>query len=80
MPDLPIHQAQQDLQALIKEVTESHQPIRITGSQGNAVLLSEADWSNIQETLYLLSVPGMRDSIREGLATPVEDCSEALDW
>ncbi|PSN15643.1 type II toxin-antitoxin system prevent-host-death family antitoxin [filamentous cyanobacterium CCP5] len=70
MSDLPVSQAQDSLQQLINEVSQSHKPVVITGSSGNAVLLSEEDWSSIQETLYLLSVPGMRESIKEGLTTP----------
>jgi prevent-host-death family protein len=65
---------------LIDEAAASHEPITITGKRANAVLISEEDWRAIQETLYLLSVPGMRDSIREGLATPLEECSKELDW
>ncbi len=52
----------------------------ITGKRGNAVLLSEADWNSIQATLHRLSIPGMRESIREGMDTPVDECDEALDW
>jgi PHD/YefM family antitoxin component YafN of YafNO toxin-antitoxin module len=65
---------------LIDEVARSHEPIYITGKRANAVLSSEDDWRSIQETLYLLSIPGMRESIREGLDTPVNKCSEELDW
>jgi antitoxin YefM len=65
---------------LIHSVSQSHQPILITGEGGNAVLLSESDWSAIQETLYLLSVPGMRESIKEGLATPIDECDRELVW
>jgi PHD/YefM family antitoxin component YafN of YafNO toxin-antitoxin module len=61
-------------------VAQSHQPVVITSDQGNAVLLSQEDWSSIQETLYLLSVPGMRESIQAGLAVAVDDCDEALAW
>lgn len=68
---IPINEAQQHLQELIDSVSQSHQPIVIAGQNNNAVLLSEADWAAIQETLYLLSVPGMRESIQEGLATPI---------
>ena len=75
-----IHDAKENLQQLVEQVVESHQPIVITGEQKNAILLSEDDWSSIQETLYLLSIPGMRESIRAGLATPIEECSEDLDW
>lgn len=71
---IPINEAQQRLQDLIDSVSQSHQPIVIAGQSNNAVLISEADWASVQETLYLLSVPGMRESIREGLATPIEEC------
>lgn len=80
MSTLPIDDAQLNLQKVIDEVTESHQPMLIQGANSNAVLLSEEDWSSIQETLFLLSVPGMRESIRAGLAMPVEDCTGELDW
>lgn len=68
------------LYRLIEDVAASHIPILIQGKQSNAVLIAEEDWRAIQETLYLLSIPGMRESIREGLATPVEDCDEELGW
>ena len=71
---IPINEAQKQLQQLIDAVSQSHQPIVIAGQTSNAVLLSESDWVSVQETLYLLSVPGMRESIREGLARPIEDC------
>ena len=77
---IPVNEAQQQLQDLIDSVSESHQPIVIAGERNNAVLLSEADWASVQETLYLLSVPGMRESIREGLATPIEECDRELEW
>jgi len=77
---IPINEAQKQLQQLIDSVSQSNQPIVIAGQTSNAVLLSEADWASVQETLYLLSVPGMRESIREGLATPIEDCDRQLQW
>jgi len=77
---IPVSEAQQQLQNLIDSVSQSHQPIVIAGQRSNAVLLSEADWTAVQETLYLLSVPGMRESIREGLATPIEECDRELEW
>jgi PHD/YefM family antitoxin component YafN of YafNO toxin-antitoxin module len=55
-------------------------PERIAGKRGAAVLLSEEDWNAIQETLYLLSIPGMRESIRKGLKTPVAKCKTELRW
>lgn len=72
--------ARTNLYRLIDEAAQSHQPIHITGKRNNAVLLSESDWSAVQETLYLLGVPGMRESIREGLAEPVDQCRTELDW
>jgi antitoxin YefM len=77
---IPLNEAQEQLQNLIDSVSQSHQPIVISGETGNAVLLSESDWASVQETLYLLSIPGMRESIREGLVTPIEDCDRELDW
>jgi antitoxin YefM len=77
---IPIKEAQKQLQQLIDSVSESHQPVVIAGQTSNAVLLSESDWASVQETLYLLSVPGMRESIREGMATPIEECDRHLDW
>jgi antitoxin YefM len=68
------------LQQLIDEVVRSHQPIVIMGAGSNAVLLSEEDWSNIQATLALLSIPSMRESIQAGLATSLKACDGELDW
>ena len=80
MPTLSATEARSKLYRLIDQAASSHEPIVITSKRGNAVLLSEDDWRAIQETMYLLNIPGMRESIRDGLATPVEDCTEELDW
>jgi prevent-host-death family protein len=80
MPAITVTEARAKLYHLIDEVKLSHEPTIITSKRGNAVLISEDDWRAIQETLYLLSIPGMRESIKEGLATPVEQCSEEIDW
>ncbi len=80
MTTLTVSEARATLYRLIDEAAASHRPIRITGRRNSAVLVSEDDWSAIQETLYLLSIPGMRESIREGLATPIEECEQELDW
>jgi antitoxin YefM len=80
MATLTASQARSKLYRLIDETAASHQPILITGKRGNAVLVSEDDWRAIQETVYLLSIPGMRESIREGLDTPIEECAKGLDW
>ena len=80
MTEITATEARSNLYRLIDETAESHQPIVIMGKWNKAVLVSEEDWSAIQETLYLLSVPGMRESIREGMDTPVDACDEELDW
>ena len=80
MTMLKIAQARSKLHALVSKAAAGHKPIVITGKNGNAVLLAEEDWNAINETLYLLSVPGMRESIREGMATPLEECAQELDW
>ena len=78
---IPIKEAQQQLQQSIDAMSQSHQPIAIAEQTSNAVLLSESDWASVaRETLYLLSVPGMRESIREGMATPIEECARELQW
>jgi antitoxin YefM len=80
MPTLTASEARSSLYRLIDEAAASHQPMLITGKRNNAVLVSEEDWAAIQETLQLISIPGMRESIREGMQTPVEQCTEALEW
>ena len=73
-------EARSKLYRLIDEAMQSHEPITITGKRGNAVLIAEQDWNAINETLFLLSIPGMRESIREGMETNLEDCESDLDW
>jgi prevent-host-death family protein len=80
MTTLSATEARAKLYSLIDEASTTHEPIRITGKRGNAVLLSEEDWNAVAETLHLLSVPGMREAIKEGLETPIEDCAKELDW
>ena len=80
MTTITATEARANLYRLMDAAAESHEPVVITGKRTRAVLVSEDDWRAIQETLFLISVPGMRESIREGMETPVEDCSEDLDW
>jgi len=72
--------ARKKLYQLINETSEVHEPIQISGKNNNAVLISEDDWRAVQETLFLISIPKMRDSIREGLSEPLSECTEELDW
>ncbi len=80
MRTYPVSRARSQLFRLLQEVTEAHAPVQITGKHGNAVLVSEEDWGLIQETLYLLSIPGMRESILKGIEEPLDECDDELDW
>ena len=73
-------EARNNLYRLIDQTTLSHEPIVITGKRGNAVLLAEEDWRAVQETMHLLAIPGMRESIRDGLASPLEECQDEVEW
>ncbi len=72
--------ARNKLYSLIDQANESHIPIQITGKRGNAVLVSEDDWRAISETIHLSMIPGMIDSIKEGMNEDIEDCSDRLEW
>lgn len=73
-------EARTNLDRIMDQVAESHTPITITGERGDAVLVSAEDWAAIQETMFLLSVPGMRESIKAGMAEPANSCAEELEW
>ena len=73
-------EARKQLYRLLDDVSQSHEPVQITGKRGNAVLVSEDDWRAVQETLYLVSIPGMRESILEGMAAPIDELDDELDW
>lgn len=72
--------ARQNLFRLIDEVNSNHEPVLITGKKGSAVLIAEGDWKAIEETLYLNAIPGMADSIREGMDTPPSEMDDELEW
>ena len=72
--------ARANLYRLIDQTNESHEPVIISGKRNNAILISEDDWNSIQETLYLTSIPGMRESIVEGMKEPLSESSKELDW
>ncbi len=80
MKTLTTTEARKNIYKLVKQTNETHEPIQITGKKNNAILIGENDWRNIQETLYLTSIPGMRESIIEGMQTPISDTSDKLDW
>lgn len=80
MTSITATEARKRLYALLDDVAESHEPIQIAGKRNSAILVSEADWRAVQETLYLTGIPGMRESVVKGLKTPVEKCDKELDW
>lgn len=80
MTSMTASQARAELYRLLDTLAESHEPIQITGKRHDAVLINEEDWRAIKETLHLLSIPGMRESIREGLETPLKNCDKKLNW
>ncbi|MFZ2360240.1 MAG: type II toxin-antitoxin system Phd/YefM family antitoxin [Anaerolineae bacterium] len=80
MTTITATKARSALYQLLDDVAVSHEPVLITGKRGNAVLIAEEDWRAINETLYLLSIPGMRESIIEGLNTPLAECDDEVEW
>ena len=80
MPLITASHARANLYRLIDQATESHQPIEIAGKRSSAVLVSSEDWQAIQETLHLLSIPGMRESIRDAMAVPLVDSATEPGW
>jgi antitoxin YefM len=80
MMTLNVTEARANLYKLIDDTTVSHEPVVITGKRGNAVLLAEDDWNAINETLHLLSVPGMRESILEGMQESTDSTATELNW
>ncbi len=80
MSSINVTNARKDLYRIVESVNESHEPVHITGKNASAVLIGEEDWKSIEETLHLLSIPGMRDSIVDGMKTPLGDLDSKLDW
>jgi len=80
MTTLTASEARAGLYRLIDQTAESHKPVIISGKRVNAVLISEEDWSAIQETLYLMAIPGMRESIKDAMAEPLAKSKKVLNW
>ncbi|MGH7858410.1 MAG: type II toxin-antitoxin system Phd/YefM family antitoxin [Candidatus Binatia bacterium] len=78
--NLSASEARANLYRLVDEVAEAHEPVYITGKRSDAVLVAAEDWNAVQETLYLLSIPGMRESIVEGMRTPISKTSDKPGW
>lgn len=80
MTTLTVTEARANLYKLVDEVADNHEPILITGRRTNAILISEEDWRAIEETIYLLGIPGMRESIIEGMNAPVDEFADEVEW
>ena len=80
MTTVNVTEARANLYKLIDDTLVNHEPVVITGKRGNAVLLAEDGWNAINETLHLLSVPGMRESILEGMQESIESAATELKW
>ena len=75
-----VTKARPELYKLLEQVAAGRKHLRLHSKRGSAILIAEGDWRSIQETLHLLSIPGMRESVIEGLKTPIEGCAEEPDW
>lgn len=80
MPTVTVTEARSTLYQLLDNVVASHEPVLITSKRSNAVLIAEEDWRAINETLYLLGIPGMRESIIAGMNTPIDECVDEVEW
>lgn len=80
MQTLTATQARKNIYQLLELLEKNHETVQITGKTTNAILITESDWNAIQETLYLLSVPGMRESIKKGLKIPIKKCGKDIHW
>ena len=80
MNSITVTDARNTPNKLIDKTIDSREPLLISGNEANAVLISEEDWNAVNETLDLLSIQGMRESVIEGLQTPLEDCDESIEW
>jgi prevent-host-death family protein len=80
MKTISVTNARSNLYKLLDETKTSGEPIQITGKRSNGVLVSEDDWRAISETLFLLSTPGMRESIRDGLNAKIDECETEPKW
>ena len=80
MATLNVTEARANLYELMDETSASHEPIVFTGKRGNAVLLAEEDCKAINETLYLVSIPGTRESILDGMQENIDQTETELEW
>ena len=80
MDTINVTNARKNLYRIIKSISDSHEPIHVSGKNGSVVIIAEEDWKAIEETLFLTTDPKLRKSIIDGMNEPIEKCSEKLDW
>jgi PHD/YefM family antitoxin component YafN of YafNO toxin-antitoxin module len=80
MPVLTVNNVREKLDVILEEVQYTHEPLIIAGEKHSAVLVSEEVWRSIEETLYLTSIPGMKESIVKGKKERIEDCTTTIEW
>jgi PHD/YefM family antitoxin component YafN of YafNO toxin-antitoxin module len=80
MPVLNVASVREKLDDILEEVQSTYEPLIIAGEKHSAVLISEEAWRSIEETLYLTSIPGMKESIIEGMKERIEDCASTIEW
>ena len=80
MTTLSLEEATPKLAELLHQTSATHEPIMIAGENQLGVLMSEEYWRGMQETIFLMSIPGMTESIKESRAEPLDSCSKTLDW
>ena len=79
MPIVNATTARNNFFKIMEDVVITHEPIYVTGKAGNVVVISEEDYRSIQETLYLISILGVREKILRKFNTPLEDLVEDDD-
>jgi PHD/YefM family antitoxin component YafN of YafNO toxin-antitoxin module len=80
MPVMNVNSVKEKLDRILEEVQETYEPLFIAGKEHTAVLISEEVWRSIEATLYLSSIPGMKESIIAGMNENIEDCASAIEW
>lgn len=80
MTTMTVSKARSQLYRLLDQTAMDHKPIQIMGKRNNGILISEEDWRSMEETLYLLSIPGMREKLIKGKKTPISKCVKKLKW
>ena len=80
MKQVQLKDVQENFEQIFEDVMVSGEPVKILKEMGNAILVSEEIWRGMTETLNLMSIPGVRGSIRSGMREPIAETATGLDW